>query len=469
MDPPFRVQYIFHSTSAPSKFTTVCFLFVLTRLWRNYLDKRVLLETRHDAEICSGDDAVWLQDSHENKAVINALFELGGTVDVESFRDVVSRKFIFVRDSEGNKMFPKATRYLTYKNGRPIWIEERFFDVKDHIYVWEKTKPTNKQDLNELIGFLASQPLPEHLARWQIILIPPIISDDVPEQDLIHYMVFRVHHSIGDGVSLVKVLVHQLMNAAPENPRIKRFTSKNQIWRATKAILAGPSILMERVYKPSDSSILHGPDLSGDRLVAWSNGIRLDFIKKMKNAAGMTVNDVLMASLAGAFRDYFKAHASNIPQGILCSIPVDLRAPGSKLVLDNQFAVVFLTLPTDTDDVIETLKETKQRMDFMKVSGEPIVNALSLRYCMARLPNWVTRPMFDMLSDKCTMVLSNVPGPEEKLVLAGKPIQRVVFWPPGRSKVGMYVCVLDQAYPDPLEGTWDQASTPPRGQNDRRL
>ena len=410
----------------------------LNRLWRNYLDEKVMLETRREGEICTADDAVWLQDSPENRATINSLFELSGNPDVEKFRDVIGRRFVFVRDANGEKMFPKATRYLKYKSGRPVWIEERFFDMKDHVYLWEKTRPKNKEELTELIGYLASQPLPEHLARWQIILIPPITIDDVPEEKRIHYMVFRVHHSIGDGVSLVKVLVRQLMDTTPEDPSIRRFTSKNQFWRAAKAILTGPSILMERLYKPSDSSILHGPALSGDKLVAWSKGIDLNFVKKMKNAAGMTVNDVLMAALAGGFRDYFKAHASHVPQGIMCSVPVDIRKPGSKLVLDNQFALVFLTLPTDIDDPVETLKETKQRMDFIKVSGEPIVNALSLRYFMARLPNWVTRPMFDMLSDKCSIVLSNVPGPQEKLVLAGKPIERCVFWPPGRSTVGKF-------------------------------
>ncbi len=245
--------------------------------------------------------------------------------------------------------------------------------------------------------------------------------------------------SEGDGVSLVKVMVKQLMDAVPEDPSIKRFGSRNQFWRAARAILTGPSILMERIYLPSDNNILHLPTLSGDKLVAWSKSIDLDLIKKMKNAAGMTVNDVLMASLAGSFRDYFKAHASTVPQSVSCSIPVDIRKPGSKLVLDNQFALVFLKLPTDIDDPLEILKETKQRMDFIKTSGEPIVNALTLRYCMARLPNWITRPMFDMLSDKCTLVLSNVPGPQKKLVLAGKPIERVVFWPPGRSTVGQFL------------------------------
>ncbi len=60
-------------------------------------------------------------------------------------------------------MFPKATRFVTYRNGRPIWIEERFFDIKEHVYLWDKTTPKTDQELEELVGYLSSQPLPEHL------------------------------------------------------------------------------------------------------------------------------------------------------------------------------------------------------------------------------------------------------------------------------------------------------------------
>ena len=77
-----------------------------------------MLEARGEAEICSADDAVWLQDCPENKAIINSLFELGGSPEVEKFRDVIGRRFVFVRDADGEKLFPKATRYLSYKSGR---------------------------------------------------------------------------------------------------------------------------------------------------------------------------------------------------------------------------------------------------------------------------------------------------------------------------------------------------------------
>ncbi len=68
-------------------FSDVCFL--IFRLWRNYLDNKVMLEVRGEAEICAGDDAVWLQDSHENRAIITSLFELGGDVEIDKFRDVI--------------------------------------------------------------------------------------------------------------------------------------------------------------------------------------------------------------------------------------------------------------------------------------------------------------------------------------------------------------------------------------------
>ena len=68
----------------------------------------------------------------------------------------------------------------------------------------------------------------------------------------------------------------------------------------------------------------------------------LDLIKRMKNATGTTVNDILMTCLAGGFHEYFNKFASHMPADILTYVPVDIRPPNAKLVLDNQFALVFL-------------------------------------------------------------------------------------------------------------------------------
>ncbi len=55
-----------------------------------------MLETRGNAEICTADDAVRLQDSPQNRTIINSLFELGGDPDVEKFREVVGMSFLLL-------------------------------------------------------------------------------------------------------------------------------------------------------------------------------------------------------------------------------------------------------------------------------------------------------------------------------------------------------------------------------------
>ena len=75
-------------------------------------------------------------------------------------------------------------------------------------------------------------------------------------------------------------------------------------------------------------------------------------------------------------------------------------------------------------------------MDQIKSSPEPLVNAMVIKYSMARLPNWFTTMVFNWFSRKCSMVLSNVPGPQKHLSIGGKVITDLMFWPPQRANVG---------------------------------
>ena len=75
-------------------------------------------------------------------------------------------------------------------------------------------------------------------------------------------------------------------------------------------------------------------------------------------------------------------------------------------------------------------------MDVIKQSAEPVINSWTMYYLMARLPSYLSKIVFDMVTDKCSMVVSNVPGPRQKLSMNGDVVEGAVFWPPQRSKVG---------------------------------
>ena len=77
-------------------------------------------------------------------------------------------------------------------------------------------------------------------------------------------------------------------------------------------------------------------------------------------------------------------------------------------------------------------------MDVIKQSAEPVINSWSMYYLMARLPSYFSKILFDMITDKCSMVVSNVPGPTQKFSMNGDVVEGAVFWPPQRSKVGKF-------------------------------
>lgn len=256
---------------------------------------------------------------------------------------------------------------------------------------------------------------------------------------------FRFHHGIGDGGALVKMMMASFFDEAVPiaiTPP-KLFGTSTKLKKMLQAVLTVPVMQLNLLLKQFDLNALHGPKLSGHKLVAWSQTLDLDFVKKMKTAGGCTVNDVLMASLACAYQAYFKRNCSVCPKGIRCSIPVDMRRPKpGDTTLDNQFAIVLLDLPLNEDGPLETLKETQRRMNAIKQSAEPLINSWTMYYLMARLPSFLSKIVFDVVTDKCSVVVSNVPGPQQRLSINGDLVEGAVFWPPQKANIGMGISLL---------------------------
>ncbi len=135
---------------------------------------------------------------------------------------------------------------------------------------------------------------------------------------------------------------------------------------AEAASIVGRVLLMS----PDAQTPFKGP-LGVQKRVAWSNNIPLADVKAVTKALGTKVNDVMLAAVAGALRDYLierKAEVRDLE--IRAVIPVDLRPPQKGIELGNAFGLVFLSLPLRIADPVERLQETKKRMDAIKQSIE---------------------------------------------------------------------------------------------------
>ena len=80
-------------------------------------------------------------------------------------------------------------------------------------------------------------------------------------------------------------------------------------------------------------------------------------------------------------------------------------------------------------------------MEALKSGSEAKVT-LGLFAAMGRAPKLVQDQLFDLLLSRASAVMTNVPGPQHELKLAGAPIRQIIFWVPQSGSIGMGVSIL---------------------------
>lgn len=368
----------------------------------------------------------------KRKLVAQYLVYVSGNLDINALRVDVLEKFVLAKDELGKKLFPKATRYITYKRDKPVWIEEENFDIKDHVFAW--SQPRKEEELKTLVENLFSKPLPLDKALWQFIQVPLT----TPGKSCLF---FRVHHGIGDGVAMVNFFSQQFgTKSEEENIKVNSssFAFQNQMWTVLKVLFTGPYRVLNVFARSPDRNILHGAEHSGDKSIAWSKSVDLDLIKRIRTAAGGTVNDVILTCLAGSVRDCLKMHSTAFPRSVDISFGVSLRKPREKIVLDNQSAGMIFNLPTHTDNIAELFKETKSRMDKLKKSGDHYTHLITTTICTKFLPGYLLGLVLSSYSSKNTLLYSYVPGLLRKMALAGVPVEKVIAMSPALKTTGRF-------------------------------
>lgn len=391
-------------------------------------------------ERIASNDAIWLQDSDTNLMLINAVI-ITDRLDLETLRSAFQRR-VFEGPDSG-----RFERLRCRINGRGLfryWQRDPNFDIARHIL------PARGENLHSLaavqayVGQAANAKLDRDRPRWEIQVIEAFENDATA-------LLVRVHHSIADGIALIS-LMFALMDATwnredgvargSVNPGTRLLGS---LLRAVLIPLSAPGILLRRLTWRPDRSRLHGPELSGRKRVAWTTPLDLDVIKQAKNHFGATVNDVLMAAVSGAFSIYLERHGGIPPDRFRVSMPVNVRLPGTPLRLENHFAAVPLELPAGAGPFQDRIKAVKAKMDELKHSVAPLVVYRIQRTLLAFLPKAVSRGLIDFLANKCTAVVTNVPGPPGDLLLEGRKLRSMLFWVPQRARIGIGISILSFA------------------------
>jgi hypothetical protein len=146
--------------------------------------------------------------------------------------------------------------------------------------------------------------------------------------------------------------------------------------------------------------------------------------------------------VAGALGEYLRGQGDAV-EGleIRAMVPVNLRPLDEAWKLGNRFGVVPLVLPIGIENPIERVYEVRRRMAALKGSTQPL-----LAFGVLTLAGLLVKPAQDaimaLFGAKTTAVMTNVPGPREKLKFLGATLEQCMFWVPQSGTVGLGVSIL---------------------------
>jgi WS/DGAT/MGAT family acyltransferase len=179
--------------------------------------------------------------------------------------------------------------------------------------------------------------------------------------------------------------------------------------------------------------------------VAWNEPLPLREVNAVSKALGCSVNDVLLSSVSGAIGTYLRQRG-NTTEGceIRAMVPVNLRRGVSQdpnKTLGNKFGLIPLTLPVGMQHPLQRLYEIRSRMQALKGSYQAVLSygVLEAIGCM---PEMVQQQVIDFLANKASAVMTNVPGPQQALYMAGARIDQILFWVPQSGNIGLGVSIL---------------------------
>lgn len=419
-------------------------------------------------------DTAWLRmDRPNNLMMIVGVMVFGGRVDYQRLLKTLRARLL---------PYPRFHRRVAFDASGAWWDDDPDFEIESHVLRTALPGSGGKAELQKLVAELVSQPLNPHKPLWQFQLVDNYLGGSA--------MIARIHHCIADGIALIGVMQSLTDEAAdapiepppgslPPKKKGKGGSSgEGHLWdpllapleSAMAATMKWSGTLVSKsvdvwqhpeqavdyarisasiatdigeiALMPNDTQTRFKGRPGTVKRVAWSDPMSLDEIKAVGKALGCSVNDVLLSCVAGALRDYLAAQGDPVDGiEVRAMVPVNLRPPGREHQLGNQFGLVPLLLPVGIDHPITRVFEVRRRMEKLKGSYQAAL-AMGLLGILGVCPKTIQSQILGLIARKASAVMTNVPGPQKQLWMAGEKLVEQMFWVPQSGDIGVGVSIL---------------------------
>ena len=346
-------------------------------------------------------------------------------------------------------VFRRRLVQVPFRLDHPYWVEDPDFDIDYHMRRAALPAPGGMAELAEFVGDVCSRQLDRSKPLWEMYIVEGLAEGRIA-------VVTKIHHCTIDGVSGAELLGElfdleaapaprpapdELPTAHPGLPSDARLVAEAVVARATRPLRitglawkTGKAFLDVRRVRQSTSGHAALPlttprtslnaAITAHRRVEFST-ISLDDVKRIKNACGTTVNDVVLAVCTGALRRYLLDGDELPEEPLVATVPVSVQ--DTTVQSANKVSAMFVALPCALDDPVKrllTIREgTKGAKEEHKALGAEVLldwaehatpnvfSAAARAYTRFRLAER-HRPIH-------SLVISNVPGPDFPLYLGG--------------------------------------------------
>src|SRR3954452_9446742 len=388
-------------------------------------------------------------------AILDASTRVDRTLDCDAVKDLLRQRLPLLPPFRWR--LTEVPLGLDY----PYWIDDEDFDLDYHVRELALPKPGSDEQLAEQVARIMSRPLDRARPLWELYVIDGHTSGYTA-------MLTKIHHAVIDGMSGAEIM-GLLLDLAPEGRDLPEPLADGYAGRPSTAGMLARRLLgvprspmralrsLPRAMPNIDEtpfSVLPGAGsvsrftgrlpgssrprgtlkapktrfsqrLSPHRRFAFGQ-LDLDEVKKVKNTYGVTVNDVVVSICAGAVRRWLIEHDDLPDVPLVAQIPVSVRTGEQAGTYGNRILLMSVPFHTEIDDPVERLWATHEDLADMKERNKALPAELlqdanhfippavfhRAAQLTFRLSTGVGRPAWNL-------VVSNVPGPQFPLYMAG--------------------------------------------------
>jgi diacylglycerol O-acyltransferase / wax synthase len=345
--------------------------------------------------------------------------------------------------------YRQKVRWVPGKLANPVWVDDEDFDITYHVRRSALPRPGTLDQLRELVGRVQSRQLDRNRPLWEIYLVEGLADGRFA-------IITKTHHAMVDGISAIDIST-LILDPTPTPRQIpddgwvpRREPSSaslvvnaltDTLRRPTQAIdtirgeLADVRAIGVRVtgaatglLAAARTSLRPAPDSPlnaaiGEQRRYGMAATELDDYKRVRKTHGGTVNDVVLATVAGALRVWLLTRGESVTPAttVRAMVPVSVRNDDAPS-LGNRVSAIFVDLPVGEASPLVRLHRVSYAMKAHKESGQSVgADALislsgfappTIHAAAARLGARMTRRLFNV-------VVTNVPGPQFALYAAG--------------------------------------------------